>query len=69
MNEDIQASKVLIEDNDLAKELMLFFDFLSEACVNPGGYMVFSRRYLATFYGVLVTYVALLVQSMFSFKD
>ncbi len=64
MHEEIHNSKVITDDDDLARELMLFFDFLSEACVNPGGYMAFSRSYLATFYGILVTYVALLVQSV-----
>ncbi len=68
MNEEIYQSKVIAEDEDLAQELMLFFDFLSEARVNPGGYMTFSRSYLATFYGILITYLALLLQSMSSFK-
>ncbi len=64
MNEEIYHSKVIAEDDDLARELLLFFDFLSEACVNPGGCMTFSRSYLATFYGIVITYLALILQSV-----
>ena len=32
--------------------------------VNPGGYISFDRGYLITFYGILITYLAILVQSV-----
>ena len=55
---------LLASNSDLAGELVLFFGCLNEATVSAAGYLTFSRSTLGSFYGILVTYVALLVQSV-----
>lgn len=62
VNEQIQEA--VSEDVALSRQMYFFFHSLDLAAVNPGGYLSFTKGYLLTFYGILVTYLAIIVQSV-----
>jgi len=50
-------------DSGLMREVTLFVGRADEVCVSAGNYLFFSTSFLLSFYGILTTYIAVLVQS------
>ena len=61
---NVHIQEAVLEDVALSRQMDFFFRSLDLTTVNPGGYLSFSKGYLLTFYGVLITYLAILVQSV-----
>jgi hypothetical protein len=51
-------------DSGLATEIQIFLNSLEDVCVNADNYMTFSKSLLLSFYGILLTYLAVILQSL-----
>jgi hypothetical protein len=51
-------------DAGLATEIQIFLNSLEDVCVNADNYMTFSKSVLLSFYGIILTYLAVILQSM-----
>ena len=51
-------------DSSLAVEIQIFMNSLEDVCVNADNYMTFSKSLLLSFYGILLTYLAIILQSV-----
>jgi hypothetical protein len=51
-------------DSSLAVEIQIFLNSLEDVCVNADNYMTFSKSLLLSFYGILLTYLAVILQSV-----
>ena len=62
---DLQLQNDLIQkEPDLGTEVNFFLATLNDVGLSAGGYIYFSKGFLLSFYGILVTYIAVLVQSI-----
>ena len=51
-------------DTGLSTEIQIFLNSLEDVCVNADNYMTFSKSLLLSFYGILLTYLAVILQSL-----
>lgn len=54
----------LSHDTSLMSEVMIFLGQVDKIAVSAGSYLWFSPSFLLSFYGVLITYIAVMLQSI-----
>ena len=55
---------ISMTDAGLSTEIQIFLNSLEDVCVNADNYMTFSKSVLLSFYGIILTYLAVILQSM-----
>ena len=55
---------ISMTDTGLSTEVQIFLNSLEDVCVNADNYMTFSKSVLLSFYGIILTYLAVILQSM-----
>ena len=55
---------ISMTDAGLSTEVQIFLNNLEDVCVNADNYMTFSKSVLLSFYGIILTYLAVILQSM-----
>ena len=55
---------ISMTDAGLSTEVQIFLNSLEDVCVNADNYMTFSKSVLLSFYGIILTYLAVILQSM-----
>ncbi len=56
--------EVVSDDGPLMTELPFFLQQVDDANVSAGNYLFFSPSFVVSFYGILTTYIAVMVQSI-----
>ena len=59
----VQA-EICREDPDLDREVNAVLATVDDITISAGGYVSFTKGFLLSFYGILATYIALLIQTV-----
>ena len=61
----LRVQNDLCKDNpDLDREVNFVLSMVDEVGISAGGYLYFSKAFLLSFYSILATYIAILIQSV-----